>query len=90
MKDSSLYYQASKRLQPGADVDLYMSILTTYPENEWFTPTNGDADRNNAGYTICDEMFHTNLICKQSSPLWIDASYKGQYIEFRYNLEMKY
>jgi hypothetical protein len=88
--EESALYLAAKRQMPNYDIDYYLEILFTFPEEEWFTPTNGDEKTQNSAYTICHQLYHANLICAKYVPLWGNGSYKGQSIAFYYSKKMDY
>jgi hypothetical protein len=76
---------AAKRNMPEyLDVKYYMDILFTFPENEWFFPTNAV----NEAFTICDELHQANLIAMTRMPEWKNGSWCGNRRAFLYSKEL--
>lgn len=65
--------------------DYWLTELYTFPENEWFAPTNKSVEH----YSICDSLSRLNLICKKVIPHWVNGSFKGNHVYFKYNKELK-
>lgn len=83
---TTLFNQISKLPIPGLDVEYWYSRITSYPENEWFQPNNIE----HQDFQICFELQLQNLIEKRNEPIWIDNSFRGQRIFFRYNTGLIY
>ncbi len=90
MTDLPIYDAAKKRLNYGEDVDYYLSILFSYPENEWFSPNDGDEGRDHQGFTICDYLYSRHIIACQSCPIWNNSSFLGIQRQFFYNKNMDF
>jgi len=72
---------------PGLDHAYYLERLRLFPENEWFIPANtGEAN----DFQICYELCQWNLIQKKNEPVWVNGSFRGQRILFRYSNDLKY
>lgn len=84
MLDTAIYIQMTKIGH--LYTDYWLQQLFTFAENEWFMPNNGDADK----FTICDSLSRLNLIQKKIIPRWINGSFRGNFIYFKYNKELKY
>lgn len=90
VNDIPIYTSCKKSLGGDFDIKYYLTILFSYPENEWFCPSNGDNDRNQSGFTICDHLSIAGVIAKRSVPRWSNGSFKGARIEFMYNKDMNF
>ena len=90
MENTSIFTAASRTLPANFDIKYYLDILFSYPENEWFTPYNGDVSRECQGYTICDHLANANLIARCETPLWSDGSLRGERVQFKYSKTLKY
>ena len=65
-----------------------INALTNFPQNEWFTPRNGESMDY---YSLCDTLHRAHLICKKITPIYNSmGNYAGQKVEFMYNLEFIY
>lgn len=77
---------AFKKLFPESfDSEYYIEALLARPEGEWFAPTNEDDS-----YNRIDQMAAMHLVCKRTSPLWSNGSFRGQRVEFMYRLDLNY
>lgn len=72
---------------PGLDHSYYFERLVSFPENEWFIPTNNSEHQD---FQICYELCAWNLIQKKNQPVWVNGSFRGQRIFFRYNTNLRY
>lgn len=88
MKKQTLLESQIKKIElPGLDADYYYERVSSYPENEWFCPTNGNEHQD---FQICYELSAWNLIEKRNEPIWASAGFRGQRIFFRYKKDLKY
>lgn len=70
-------------IYPGIDSEFYYDKLKLYPENQWFCPR---AD----GYSICNDLAGWNIVESARQPIWINNSFKGYRISFRWREDLKY
>lgn len=83
---TNLLIQLEKLPIPGLDIEYWYDRLTTYPENEWFQPNNTE----HQDFQMCFEMHLQHLLEKRNEPIWINNSFRGQRIFFRYNTNLDY
>lgn len=57
--------------------------LKAFPENEWLTLNSDD-------YALFQELFHDHLVQSKTIPIWVNGSFKGRKILFRYNHQMQF
>lgn len=77
--------QAAKRVLPEyIDVDYHIEILNTFPEGEWFAPTN----KNDEAFTVCALLEDSGLIELKRQPIWHDGSRRGCRVFFRYKHDL--
>lgn len=86
MKDTLIYQTLYKAMSHVLDIEYYTETLFSFPENEWFYPTNGNGNE----YAICDFMHSINLIEQKRTPIWVNGSLRGVKVAFRYNKQMNY
>lgn len=90
VEESPLYNAAKRQLTEGYDIEFYLEILFTFPQNTWFHPTNGDEKTYNSAFSICEQLYQARLICARFIPLWVNGSYRGNSIAFFYDKDMNY
>jgi len=83
---TNLKTQIDKVPLPGLDVDYYYERITSYVESEWFYPEN----KEHQDFQICHELNAWNLIEKRNEPIWVNGSFRGQRIFFRYKKDLQY
>ncbi len=66
--------------------DYHMEILFTFPENEWFAPSNKDGNH----YDICQALYNANLIACKWVPLYANGQFKGNARYFIYRTDLNY
>jgi hypothetical protein len=76
-----------KRLPENWDVEYYHNIISRFPENEWFYPSNLNSDNE---FTICDQLAHEDIIVKCVVPSYKNGSFIGHMIYFFYNSSLDY
>jgi len=80
------FYKVFERISPMQNKYLYISELSSFNQNEWFTPTNSETNT----YDACMYLKSCNLICFKETPIWNNGSFMGYKKEFMYNLDLKY
>jgi hypothetical protein len=66
--------------------DHYLSVLETFPQNEWFAPT----DKNNDEFTICYWFASRGMICEKRIPNFHNGSYVGLTKYYLWNENLNY
>jgi hypothetical protein len=66
--------------------DHYLSVLRTFPQNEWFLPTNENQEQ----FTICYWFASRGMICEKKVPLFKDGSYLGMKKYYLWNEQLNY
>lgn len=79
-----LEYAAQRVLPEYVDVNYHLEILNTFPEGEWFQPTN----KNQECYSICSLLEDFGLIECKRQPMWHDGSRRGCKVFFRYKHDL--
>lgn len=85
---SDLQLRIQRLTQEGNWWGFYFERLLTFPEGEWFAPTNGgrydDA-------TICrDIATRTHLIMTRHVPLWRNGNFCGVRTYYQYRHDLRY
>lgn len=87
MKKSVLSEQTMKKLPANWDVEHYLTILFSFPQNKWFAPTNKNGSNE---FTVCSQLAECNLIASKKLPIYKNGSFTGCQIYFYYNLDLEY
>ena len=66
--------------------DHYLSVLETFPQDEWFAPTDEKDDE----FTICFWFASRGIICKKDVPQFKDGSYLGMKKYYLWNENLNY
>lgn len=86
MENTLIYQTLLKNSIPFLYVEFHIQTIFSFPENEWFSPTNSDGEH----YRICSHLADMYLLRVRRTPIWTEGSFRGMKVEFMYNKELQY